>query len=61
MKKTLYYTCRHCATVNSITGFWRWLRTPHFGSKKYLKCKSCGKYHAMERVGWTGPSWLDLY
>ena len=60
MKKTLNYTCRYCGEINTITGFWRWFWTPHFGSKKYIKCKSCGKYHAMARVNYK-YKWIDLY
>ncbi len=60
MKKTLNYTCRHCGSTNTITGFWRWFTTPHLGSKKYIKCKSCGKYHAMTRQNYK-RKWIDLY
>lgn len=60
MKKIINYTCRHCGATNVIIGFWQWFFTPHFGSKKYMKCSVCGKYHAMERKNYR-YKWLDLY
>ena len=47
--------------MNQIVGFWRWFFTPHFGSKKWLKCKRCNsKRHYMVRVHTKFPSWVDL-
>lgn len=60
MKKIINYTCRHCGATNFIIGFWQWFFTPHLGSKKYIKCQSCGKYHAMARKNYR-YKWLDLY
>ena len=55
----LKYICRHCGHINIITSFWKWLITPHFGAKKYLKCEMCQqKRHFMCRKNWT-RSWLD--
>ena len=59
MKKTIYYTCRYCDHKNSITGFWRWFVTPHFGSKKWMKCSRCKQRSFMERLNWK-HKWLDL-
>ena len=59
MKLNLKYTCRKCGETNTITGFWQWFWTPHFGSKKYIKCRECSVRNFMERQGWTGPKWLD--
>lgn len=53
----LQYTCRYCGQSHYITSFWRWLITPHLFAKKYIKCKRCGKYHAMAR--WDNRKWLD--
>ena len=59
--KPINYTCRHCGTTNTITTFWRWFWTPHFGSKKLIKCRECERIGFMERQGWNGPWWLDWY
>ena len=57
---TLKYVCKYCGEITLITGFWKWFSTPHFGSKKWLKCKHCmSKKHFMERLDWSGPKWLD--
>ena len=61
MKVNIEYTCRECGKSNFITNFWKWFYTPHFGSKKWLKCQHCGKRHFMERTNWTGPKWLDWH
>lgn len=59
MKLNLKYTCRKCGATNTITSFWRWLSTPHFGNRKLLRCRECGEKNYMPRQGWTGPKWLD--
>jgi DNA-directed RNA polymerase subunit RPC12/RpoP len=60
MKVNLEYACRNCGKTNSITSFWKWFWTPHFGSKKLLKCNHCNyKRHYMERENYNGPKWLD--
>ena len=57
---TLKYVCRLCNGTNEISGFWKWFWTPHFGAKKWLKCKHCtAKRHFMKRLNWSGPSWID--
>ena len=61
MKKTIYYTCRHCGETNELTGFWRWFFTPHFGSKKWMKCDRCKLKSFMTRHNWNAPSWFDWY
>lgn len=43
------YTCKYCNETNEITSFWQWFRTPHFGTKKRLRCKSCDKVSYMKR------------
>ena len=48
--KPILYVCRYCNEVHSINSFWKWFFTPHFGAKKYMRCKNCGKLHAMSRV-----------
>ena len=57
--KPIKYTCRRCGATNAITSFWQWFFTPHFGSKKWLKCYQCELKNFMSRRGWTGPKWLD--
>ena len=60
--KEIKYTCRYCGKTNTITTFWKWLWTPHLGSKKWLKCKYCeSKRHYMKRQDWNKPSWFDWY
>ena len=58
--KPINYTCRECGAINTITTFWRWFCTPHFGSKKFIKCKECGRKNYMERNGYK-HKWLDWY
>ena len=58
--KPINYICRRCGEINTITTFWRWFWTPHFGSKKYIKCKECGRINAMERMNYK-HKWLDWY
>ena len=59
--KTLKYTCKQCGATNTITTFWRWFFTPHFGNKKWLKCSSCGaKKHFMNKKDCKW-SMIDLY
>ena len=56
----LRYTCKYCNGVNEITGFWKWFWTPHFGNKKWMKCKHCGsKKHFMARCDqkWSMIDW----
>jgi DNA-directed RNA polymerase subunit RPC12/RpoP len=56
------YTCRCCGKTNVITTFWKWFWTPHFGAKKWIKCKHCeAKRHFMERQNWNKPWWFDWY
>ena len=56
----LKYTCRYCGETNEINSFWKWFSTPHFGSKKWIKCEHCSaKKHFMERQNWSGPWWID--
>jgi DNA-directed RNA polymerase subunit RPC12/RpoP len=60
MKVNIDYICKECGSINKITSFWKWLWTPHFGYRKYLKCQHClSKRHFMSRKNWTGPKWLD--
>ena len=62
MKIDLTYICKECGNENKITGFWKWFSTPHFGSKKWIKCKHCNtKKHYMQRKNWSGPKWLDSF
>lgn len=62
MKIDLTYICKECGKENKITSFWKWFSTPHFGSKKWIKCKHCNaKKHYMQRKNWSGPKWLDWY
>lgn len=57
--RTLRYTCRECGCINKITKFTTWFFTPHFGAKKWLKCKHCdAKKHFMTRLNWNHP-WID--
>lgn len=58
--KPIYYICHYCDHKNSINTFWKWFSTPHFGSKKWIKCECCKKYHAMERLNYK-HKWLDWY
>ncbi len=58
--KPINYTCRHCGGTNSIITFWKWLFTPHFGSKKWLKCDVCRRRSYMTRDGYK-HKWLDWY
>ena len=55
----LKYTCRYCGYTNEINSFWKWFSTPHFGSKKRIRCEACNDRHFMERQNWFGPKWLD--
>ena len=43
------YTCKHCSETNEITNFWKWFWTPHFGTRKRLRCKACNKVSYMQR------------
>ena len=62
MKIDLTYICKECGKENKITSFWKWFSTPHFGSKKWIRCKHCtAKKHFMQRKNWSGPKWLDWY
>ena len=45
----LYYICPKCGTTNTIHSFWKWLITPHIGTRKYLKCSYCRKKSYMPR------------
>ena len=58
--KPINYTCRYCGTTNTITTIWRWFWTPHFGSKKWIKCSHCGERHFMTRQNYK-HKWLDWY
>ena len=46
--------------TNSIITFWKWLSTPHFGSRKWLKCDVCRRKSYMTRDGYK-HKWLDWY
>ena len=60
--KEIKYTCRYCGKANTITTFWKWFWTPHFGSRKWIKCKHCeAKRHFMKRQDWNKPWWFDWY
>ena len=60
MNIKLHYTCKYCSKTNEITGLLKWFCTPHFGAKKWIKCKHCdAKKHFMERQNWSGPWWID--
>jgi hypothetical protein len=43
------YTCKHCNETNEITSLWKWFWTPHFGTRKRLRCKACDKVSYMRR------------
>ena len=54
------YICKYCNEINEITGFWKWFWTPHFGNKKWMKCKHCdSKKHFMARYNqkWSMIDW----
>ena len=51
------YKCKYCGYTNEITGFWKWLWTPHFGARKRLRCKACNEVNYMKRQ--DGRKWLD--
>ena len=56
----LKYTCRECGKTNEINSFWKWFWTPHFGNKKWMKCKHCdSKKHFMARCEqkWSMIDW----
>lgn len=60
--KEIKYTCRYCGETNTIKTFWGWFWTPHFGAKKWIKCKHCeAKRHFMKRQDWNKPWWFDWY
>ena len=61
MKIKLKYKCKHCGETYVLTGScWKWFSTPHFGSRKWLKCKKCNsRRHFMKRLNWKGPNWID--
>ena len=54
----LQYTCPICGDPHFITSFWKWFITPHFGARKYMKCKRCRKIRLFHR--WDGIKLLDL-
>ena len=54
------YICKECDKVNSIDSFWKWFWTPHFGNKKWLKCRHCdARKHFMSRMDckWSMIDW----
>lgn len=51
------YICKKCGWATSIDSWWKWFITPHFGARKYLRCKHCGKIRCMPR--WDGRKWID--
>ena len=54
----LRYVCKHCGRVTSINSVWEWFFTPHFGAKKWLKCRHCiAKRTFMSRS--DGRKWID--
>lgn len=55
----LRYKCRYCGEENTIISFWKWFFTPHFGNKKWLRCKYCGEKHFMARKDqkWSMIDW----
>ena len=53
------YICKHCNETNEITDFWKWFWTPHFGTRKRLRCKACNKVSYMKRQ--DGRKILDWY
>ena len=56
----LKYTCKYCSETTLITSKLKWFFIPHFGAKKWLKCKHCdAKRHFMKRQNWSGPCWID--
>lgn len=60
MKLNLYYICKYCGMSNTIESFWKWVFTPHFGNKKWLKCKHCNnRRHYMSRKDkkWSMIDW----
>ena len=60
--KPINYTCHHCGKTNTITTFWQWFWTPHYGSYKWIKCKHCSaRPHFMARQNWNKPKWFDWY
>ena len=60
--KEIKYICRFCGKTNSINSFWKWMRTPHYGSLKFLECEHCKSIkHFMRRQNWDKPWWFDWY
>jgi len=55
--KPIKYTCPKCGDARFIVSFWKWFWTPHFGARKYLKCKRCKCIRLMNR--WDGRKWVD--
>ena len=56
----LRYVCKYCDKVTSIDSFWKWFWTPHFGNKKWLKCRHCdARKHFMNRMDckWSMIDW----
>lgn len=54
------YICKECGKATSIDSFWKWFWTPHFGNKKWLKCRHCdAKKHFMSRMDckWSMIDW----
>ena len=43
------YTCKYCNETNYIRSIRKWLSTPHFGTRKRLRCTKCGKISYMKR------------
>lgn len=56
----LKYICKYCNKTTEINTFWQWFWTPHFGNKKWLKCRHCdAKRHFMARKDckWSMFDW----
>jgi C4-type Zn-finger protein len=43
------YTCPYCKETNELTNFWKWFTTPHFGTRKLIKCTRCQATSYMKR------------
>ena len=58
--KTILFLEQLCAKSLIVVDFWKWFWTPHFGNKKWLKCRHCdAKRHFMKRMDckWSMIDW----
>ena len=54
---SITYICKHCGHRHELNGFWRWFFTPHFGSRKFIRCTHCKKLTRMYRA--DGKKFFD--